>query len=328
MLYQDAFLRTLEAGLRTLLPRWGLAEAAPLTLLNISENATYLAHDAAGDRRIVLRVHRPGYHTQAEILSELDWIDALRHSGSVETPCPLRPLDGSAFCSFADHAGHYQVAAFSHMSGVQPQGGDLPKWFARLGAVNARLHSQSRAWVRPPGFVRKTWNFETTVGLHAYWGDWRQALGLDAAGHAIVARVLTLLKAETDRYSALPDRFGLIHCDMRLANLLVDGDRLGVIDFDDCGFSWYAYDFAAAVSFLEHEPFLPDLLAAWAAGYRSAAPLAKEDEAALPMFVMLRRIQLTAWVASHAETPGAAAMGAPYTAGTVMLAERYLTKNG
>ena len=122
MLYQDAFLHTLEAGLRTLLPRWGLAEAAPLTLLNISENATYLAHDAAGDRRIVLRVHRPGYHTQAEILSELDWIDALRHSGSVETPCPLRPLDGSAFCSFADYAGRYQVAAFSHMSGVQPQG--------------------------------------------------------------------------------------------------------------------------------------------------------------------------------------------------------------
>ena len=328
MLYQDAFLRTLEAGVRTLLTRWGLDAVAPLTLLNISENATYLADDTAQGRRIVLRVHRPGYHTEAEILSELDWIDALRSSGVVETPCPLRPLDGSALCSFADQGARYQVAAFSHMSGEQPQGGDLPKWFARLGAVNARLHSQSRTWVRPRGFVRKTWDFATTVGRDAYWGDWRQALGLDPEGHDVIERALTLLQVETGRYGDRPDRFGLIHCDMRLANLLVEGERLGVIDFDDCGISWYAYDFAAAVSFLEHEPFLPDLMAAWVDGYRGAAPLAKEDEAALPMFVMLRRIQLTAWVASHAETPGAAAMGAPYTAGTVALADRYLTKNG
>jgi Ser/Thr protein kinase RdoA (MazF antagonist) len=115
---------------------------------------------------------------------------------------------------------------------------------------------------------------------------------------------------------------------MRPANLLVDGNRLGVIDFDDCGLSWFPYDFAAAVSFLETEPYLGDLMAAWVEGYRKVSPLSKEDEAALPMFVMLRRMQLTAWVASHAETPTAQSMGEPYTQGSVELAEAFLSESG
>ena len=50
------------------------------------------------------------------------------------------------------------------------------------------------------------------------------------------------------------DRFGLIHCDLRLANLLIDGKTVKVIDFDDCGFGWYMYDAATPISFYEHEP--------------------------------------------------------------------------
>jgi Ser/Thr protein kinase RdoA (MazF antagonist) len=46
------------------------------------------------------------------------------------------------------------------------------------------------------------------------------------------------------------------------------------------------------------------------------------------MFMMLRRMQLTAWIASHAETPTAQAMGEDYTRGTVELAARYLSTHG
>jgi Ser/Thr protein kinase RdoA (MazF antagonist) len=67
-----------------------------------------------------------------------------------------------------------------------------------------------------------------------------------------------------------------------------------------------------------------ELMDAWADGYRSVEPLAAEQAAALPIFVMLRRMQLTAWIASHAETPTAQSMGVPYTDGTIALAERHL----
>ena len=329
MLYQDAFLQRLEKGLRATLPKWGLSETAPVSLLTISENATYVVEDEENNRRLVLRVHRPAYHTEAEILSELAWIATLREAGVVETPRPVPAVDGMLLCSFPDGDTHRYVVAFEHMSGKEPDpSDDLVKWYGRLGEINARLHRHSRDWQRPPNFVRKVWNFDTIIGKDAYWGDWRKGLGLTEEGRAILERTAQQLERQTHAYGAGPDRFGLIHCDMRLANLLVEGNRLGVIDFDDCGLSWFPYDFAAAVSFIETEPYLGDLKAAWVDGYRKVSALSKEDEAALPMFVMLRRMQLTAWIASHAETPTAQSMGEPYTHGTVDLAEAFLSKGG
>jgi len=324
MLYDETLLARLEAGLRAALPAWGLDEAAKLRLLTISENATYLAEDAAGER-LIFRVHRPDYHTEQEIRTELAWIEALGRDGVVTTPRPIPTADGRSLVAFSDGESERLAVAFEFMSGQEPDvESDLARWYEVLGEITARLHSHSRSWVRPKAFTRKTWSFDTIIGAGAHWGDWRAAPGLDAQGIALLERTQALLERQTAAYGYGPARFGLVHCDMRTANLLVEGDRMAVIDFDDCGLSWYAYDFAASVSFMEHEPFIPALMRAWVAGYRRVAPLPAADEAALPMFVMLRRMQLTAWIGSHGETPTAQAMGEDYARGTAALAAQYL----
>ncbi|WP_224000904.1 phosphotransferase [Aureimonas sp. SA4125] len=323
MIYDEPFLQQLESGLRGTLAAWDMGPAATLSRLGISENALFLAEE--GERRIVLRVHRPHYHGEAEITSELSWIEALRAGDVVATPRPLPTREGSLLASFDAAGERRRVVAFAHMTGTEPSG-DLLRWYGHLGAISARLHAHARAWCRPAGFVRKRWNFDTIIGPDAYWGDWRDALGLDAEGRAVLESTHARLKADTAAFGEGADRFGLIHGDMRSANLLVDGDRLGVIDFDDCGFSWFAYDLAAAISFIEHEPIVPALTAAWLGGYRSVAPFSKDEERALPMLVMLRRMQLTAWIASHAETPTARSLGPAYTAGTVALANAFLSR--
>jgi Ser/Thr protein kinase RdoA (MazF antagonist) len=329
MLYDADFLSRLQQGLRTLLIVWDASPDAELTLLTISENATFLINDPKGPRNMIVRVHRPDYHTEAEILSELDWIEALRRDGVIATPQPFKARDGKLLQMFSDGQTMRHAVAFEFMSGKEPDAdSDLVRWYGTLGEINARLHGHSRIWNRPEGFIRKTWNFDTIIGPNAYWGDWRAAVGLTVEGKATIERVHALLESQTIAYGYDKDRFGLVHCDMRAANLLVDGDRLGVIDFDDCGICWFAYDFAAAISFMEHEPVVPALMAAWLDGYRRVSPLSVEHEAALPMFVMLRRIQLTAWIASHSETPTAQSLGTTYTDGTVALAERYLASQG
>ena len=324
-LYQDELIRELRAGVRSILGLWGLSSDTELDLLCISENATFRAVDPQGGKSLVFRVHRPGYHQLDEIESELAWIEDLRAGKIVETPCPLTNEQDELVAGF-EHGGETRhVVAFEFMSGAElDESGDLISGFRQLGAVTASLHQHARHWSRPAMFNRKIWDFDTTLGSRPHWGSWRAALGLDSDGEAVLADCVSLLSRQLDDYGADESRFGLIHADLRLANLLMDGERLAVIDFDDCGFGWYMYDFAAAVSFIETSPQIAALQSAWVRGYREVAPLDAEDENAISMFVMLRRLLLTAWIASHAETPTAQELGSDYTLDTLRLARDYL----
>jgi len=334
--YSAEVIADLHVMLENARGRWGLSSGATLSLLNVSENATFAVSERGGRdradgadaaRELVIRVHRVGYSSAAEIRSELAWINALRREQVVETATPVAGLDGEYVQTLESPSGRARrlAVAFERLPGREPDtGADAPRWFERLGEVTARLHRHSRAWRLPDGFRRKRWDLAAMVGEQGHWGPWRAALGLEAAGALVIEQALAVIERRLERFGMGPERFGLVHADLRLANLLVDGEQLRVIDFDDCGFGWYLYDFAAAVSFIEQEAVVGELVRAWVVGYRKAAALAAEELAEIPGFVMLRRILLTAWLASHSEVPFARQMGAAYTEGTVELAEEYL----
>lgn len=327
MLYEPNFMIRLEKALRSALPMWDMPSDAALKLLSISENATYLVENQQNGERLVIRMQRPEYHSDAEIESELAWVGALRESGLVHTAEPQRTTSGQWMHKVVDDDITHRITAFSFVKGTEPElNDDLAKWYRILGATNARLHQHSKTWQAPAGFVRKHWNHETLIGANPHWGDWRAAEGLSAADISLLEEVQAHLETLCSEFGHGPERYGLVHCDMRLANLLVDGDNLCVVDFDDCGFSWYLYDFAACISFLEHDPGVPKFLAAWLEGYRSISPISDTEAAMIEPFVMMRRMQLTAWIASHAETPTAQSMGIPYIQGTVRLGREFLAR--
>ena len=78
---------------RDALTAYGCHPDSAIELLNVSENATFLVTDP-DTGPCVLRVHRLGYHTEAEIASELAWMDALRAEAGVRTPRALPAADG------------------------------------------------------------------------------------------------------------------------------------------------------------------------------------------------------------------------------------------
>ena len=321
----DLHIDELRSGLAAALPSWNLPIDADISLLSHSENTTFLARARDSGNELVLRVQRIGYHRPDEIRSELAWISALIESRVVDTPRPVANRDGELLSCLDLNGVARHVVAFERMSGREPdQSTSLRSWFRELGAINARLHRHSVAWQRPHWFRRKTWDFDAMLGCRPLWGDWRAAPGLGPPERTILEKVAAALARRLRAYGMAEGKFGLVHADLRLANLLVDGDRLGVIDFDDCGFSWFFYDFAAAVSFFEHVPAVEELQAIWLEGYRTIAAAAAEDEAMLPVFVMLRRMLLTAWIASHAETETARAAGDGFARTTVEMGERFL----
>ena len=97
-----------------------------------------------------------------------------------------------------------------------------------------------------------------------------------------------------------------------------------LLDFDDCGFGWFLYDLAAALSFIETDPAVPALQQAWLEGYRQVRELSAEDIAMGPAMILLRRMVLLAWIGSHAETDLARSQAPHFAAGTAELARRWL----
>lgn len=310
------------------LTAFGMSPAATAVLCNVSENHTYRVEDPETGT-YALRVHRPGYRTATEIESELQWVDALRADGAVDTCVAVRAPDGRRVVEAeASGIGPRNVVLFEWLPGHEPdpESGEAIEGFRTLGAVSARMHAHARAWERPPGFDRPAWDFEHTLGAAGHWGRWQDGLGIGTEERSLLQRLADTIERRLRAYGQGPDRFGLVHADIRLANLLVDDGHVRVIDFDDCGFAWYTYDFATTVSFMEEHPRVPELQAAWLEGYRSVAPLDAADEAELDSFVMLRRLLLVAWIGSHYTfATEAAKLGAPFTAVTCTLAERYLS---
>jgi Ser/Thr protein kinase RdoA (MazF antagonist) len=259
----------------------------------------------------------------------------LRRDGVLATQIPVAGLDGEWVQVVRDVAREpdrgeaRNVVLFEWVNGGHPRMNmDLHPCFRRLGAITAQMHVHSRTWQRPEGFVRFTWDFEAALGETPRWGRWRDALGMNAARLDLFGRTAELIGERLGRYGSGPNRFGLAHCDLRLDNLLIDQGEIKVIDFDDCGFSWYMYDAAAAVSFYEHLPQVPGLIDCWLEGYRTVAAVSRAEEEEIPTFIMLRRLLLAAWVGSHAETALARSLGASYTDQTVALCSAYLKRIG
>ncbi len=305
---------------RAALGPFGFSAGAVLTLLSLSENATYRVDDPADGRTAVLRVHRTGYHQPGAVASELAWLQALRRDAGLATPAVFRAADGREVVDIEIGPVTRQTVLFEWLPGTEPAEDQLAEKFELLGEICARMHRHSRGWARPASFVRFSWDFDRCIGETPRWGRWQDGIGVGRAELQTLGRAAALIAARLRRFGTGPERFGLIHADMRL----VSGPDIQVIDFDDCGFGWYLFDIGASLSFIEHDPRVPELCDAWLRGYRNVAPLRVEDAAEIPTFVLLRRLQLVAWVGSHRFADAARELGADFTKGACELAEQYL----
>ncbi len=321
--------KALDALARRAARRYPLPDGVEPTLINISENVTYRLDDAAGGSRWALRVHRDGYHSRTAIASELAWLRSLSETGAANVPMPLRGNDGEFIQTLAGDGldRPRNVALFAWEKGREPAPDDITG-YESLGETAARMHAHVKTWVRPPWFERHTWDFDTTLGDAPHWGRWRDGVGMTPDIAAAIGEAVDVIQQRLARLGKGPDVFNLVHGDMRLANLLLDGGTVKVIDFDDCGFSWFLYDCATTVSFFEEKPEVPELINAWVRGYRRIGALDPAGVAEIESFVMLRRILLVAWIGSHSDTDLARSMGVAYTQGTVPLCERYLSRFG
>lgn len=293
-----------DAIAREALRRYDLDRPVTIELARRGENSTYRLDAPRGT--FALRVHRPGYRTPDMIRSELAWMEALASTG-VATPTAVRAIDGSVVATVPTPAGDRQVSVLTWESG-EPLGDsdDLAQW-RELGRLMAEVRVHGATWARPDWFARPSWDAEGMVGASPHWGDPIE-LGLWSD------ELLELLRAARARvrgrlaaFGTGPERYGLVHADLAFANVLMrPGQALVLLDFDDCGWSWYLWELAVALAPFDGTDDFAVRRDALVDGYRSRWPLSDEDLAELPTFVMARRLVTLGWVFTHADTEHAA----------------------
>ena len=329
VLSHEQLMRHLETMAGKAIGFYPLDPSSQVTLINQSENSTYRVQEPGTGRVTILRLHREDYHTTHAIACELAWMEALRRTAGLITPTPIPGRNGDLIHSVAIRQlpRPRNCVLFEFLRGSEPDESALLGSFGTLGQITARIHNHATEWQRPDRFERLNWDFDHLIGRTPYWGRWSDAPGLDAERTSHLQQMVQTLEARLSRYGQGPDRFGLIHADLRLANLLVEGEMTKVIDFDDCGSGWFLYDLATALSFMEDRPDVPALVDAWVAGYTRKRPMSRVDRAEIPTFLMLRRMAILAWIGSHAQTDLAGELGPSYTEATCQLADRYLREN-
>ncbi|MGO2658570.1 phosphotransferase enzyme family protein [Mycetocola reblochoni] len=310
---------------RPVLAGWGLPpERTSITLIAVSENATFRV-SVDGVPVQVLRVHRPGYvEDPSDIAAELGWVQALSTETAIPVPAVIPLADGSTVLRFWDGDAWWFAVSFAFVAGTVLEDLDDPTpYYRRIGALTARMHEHSRGFQLPDGHSRFSWDLSDMLGRDCRWGDWRHAVRSDA-------ELRLLERAEASALAAVADaprgaeHWGLIHADLRPSNIMIDGDELTVIDFDDCGFGWYGYDFASALSFIEHRDYAPRLARDWVAGYREHA---EADDGWLERacaLSMLRRLTMLGWTVTHRADALPGTLFSEQLPGSLAVAERYL----
>jgi Ser/Thr protein kinase RdoA (MazF antagonist) len=95
--------------------------------------------------------------------------------------------------------------------------------------------------------------------------------------------------------------YGLTHGDLVPDNILVDAGSVRVVDFDDCGDSWYAFELTTSVFPLLGSPAYEPACDAYLEGYRSVRPLPREYLELMPAFLMARGLSYLGWPAGRPE---------------------------
>ena len=269
---------------------WGLDDAT-VTLVAARENRVYCVEHKTGT--FALRLHRVGYRTDKQLTSELDWMAWLKKSG-LSVPSPKVSLTGSRL-QIVDGV---QVDVLNWLTG-NTLDETLPNLDASeriqivhtLGQNIAKLHIASDAWPDAEACNRPVWDVDGLVGESPLWDRFWENPSLTAEQSRLFRAFRQKARNDLSAFSSSLD-YGLIHADLVPNNIMIDGDAIHLIDFDDGGFGFRLFEIATVLLKLRAWDSYEALKAALLSGYRTQKPL---DATYLDLFLALRAMTYVGW---------------------------------
>lgn len=277
-----------------------------IDFINHGENTTFRVQAATG-QNYLLRIHRDQYHTKSAIIEELAWLDHLAKKG-LSVPKPVLSIKRNRVETVhVPDVGSRNCSVLEWLDGRFLEKSIKPSHMFQVGQLIADLQNNN-----PQGPVksRHYWSADGLVGAHPKFGsiDRLSAISKREQNSLIKARrsVLKKLKQFEKKF---PKKLGLIHADLHFGNIVLVNKKIAAIDFDDCGYGFFAYDlvipFLSVQNYLgkKSKHMIPDYKNALLDGYRSKRKWDQYDDEIFSYLVTARKLLMLGWLNSRSDNP-------------------------
>ena len=243
--------------LQSILEQFGV-QGATLEPLGDTQNTNHVVTTITGERYL-LRQHQSD-NSLAALESEMIWLNHLHYHG-LEVQRPVSLTTGNFI--FVTDTRRFSLLIWIDGEVVETLG-ELQA--EALGALMAGLHIIAQEFKPPPNFERLRYDRQyLEQQLNALRGlEWLQD------DLPLFERAMTRAKAGFEDAANI---WSLIHADLHPGNVIVQGSKVAVIDFDRCGFGPIAFDIVTALGYLEGESRTTFLR-----GYSAVLPLPENFE--------------------------------------------------
>ena len=296
------------------------------TLHFISESTNQIYSFQKNGIWYILRFSRRPFEHIGQTKAEMDWLYYLANN-KINVSLPLPANGGELVVSTADggDAGDgntYVISAFEVLRGKFWNKNDPNLWngkiFYNWGKITGEIHRLTKGY--NPAANRDTGG---APNVRSAFNGYETLFIDKLAGCPSVHKIAADLVGEILAFPKDADSYGLIHYDIHPWNFLIDGDGIGVFDFDDCLYGWFAMDIGIALyhglwwgrkNDAGHD-FSDELIERFICGYRSENSLNGYWASKIPVFMKYRQLCKLSWFYNPENIDADAGAGAGADAG-------------
>jgi len=251
----------------------------------LNTSANYAVEVMSPNGHYALKIYNPNSRTATDVQWEIDLTQHLINK-EVQVAAPVAGSDGSYLQSFVLNEIDLTVVLFDWVPGDKPK--PELSTYRLIGEAAAKMHTASDSFSTI--LEREEYDMNELLDDQLK----RMKLSLEQSGQW--QRVYDLTKRMKKIVSNPKLDYGIIHNDLTLDNVHIDGDELYIFDLDSSAKSWRA---AEAWGVLKaHE----DRFESWLEGYRSVREFSKENENAVFAFVIIEDIRNIVWKLGFAKS--------------------------
>lgn len=284
----------LEQSMADLLKEVEIRYGAKIEDQNLLGNSANLIYEMnLRGNSAILRLSRFNALKELHVGFELAWMNELaQHIPGIAGPIPSQV--GKLYEVASVNAEQWIISVFHKAPGhiVKPE--STAEWndtlISSLGELLGELHRHTRPYVEKIGINKQL--------------DWKHSYLFWPENNAWVDQdIQPIWKKTLAEMEALPishEDYGIVHTDIHHLNFHVKNGSIVLFDFDDCAYSWYAYDIASTLFFMAStadyrdgesgKRILERFAIPFLCGYQKRAVLPAHWFDMFPLFVRYRRI--------------------------------------